>query len=76
LGHKQPVVGSFAVMLALEIAAKHIEAYRAASDFRDFVETNNLPVAARRYKRALDGGETAASMEKVPEHVILPKLAA
>lgn len=52
-GYAQPVVGSFAVMLALDVAAKHIEAYREAKNFRDFVETHGLPVTARRYKRAI-----------------------
>lgn len=57
-GYSQPVVGSFAVMLALEVAAKHIEGYREAESFRDFVETHSLPVAARRYRRAMAGSGT------------------
>ncbi|MET4041589.1 hypothetical protein [Bradyrhizobium sp. RT6a] len=57
LGYSQPVVGSCIVMLALEVAAKHIEAYHDAKDFRDFVDTHGLPVTARRYMRAIaDGG--------------------
>ncbi|MEH2590281.1 hypothetical protein [Bradyrhizobium sp. AZCC 1721] len=59
LGYWQSVVGSFAVMRALDVAAEHIEAHRAAADFREFVKTNNKPVAARRYQRAL--GEKLAA---------------
>ncbi|MBR0993802.1 hypothetical protein JQ580_24050 [Bradyrhizobium japonicum] len=53
LGYSQSAVGSCIVMLALDVAAKHIEAYHAATTFRDFVESHGLPVAARRYRRAV-----------------------
>ncbi len=53
LGYQQPAIGSFAVMLALDVAAGHIEASREAKDFRDYIERNDVPVSARRYKRAI-----------------------
>ena len=53
MGYKQPVVGSAFVKLALEVVTSAIEAKHTATDFRQYVRNHRLPVAARRYERAL-----------------------
>jgi hypothetical protein len=59
-GYKQPAVGSAFIKFALEIATKAIEAKRRAASFREYVQDHGLPVAARRYERALKGAQIAA----------------
>ena len=54
LGYKQPVVGSAFIKLALEVATRHLRALHSARSFQQYVAENpSLPVAARRYTRAL-----------------------
>ena len=52
-GYPQPVVASAFIKLALTVSTKHFSELDKASDFREYVSQRGIPVAARRYERAM-----------------------